>query len=558
EGSDYCKLFEQYEPKEIGRQRYIESIIEGQSPSFGYVVLANLMASNYINTIITTNFDDLIYSACTSYTSIRPIVFAYGILASEMRITAQRPKILKLHGDYLYSTLKNTDSETAWQDPNMSRQLTQVLSEYGLIVTGYSGGDKSVMDTLSQISEKNDLYWCIFRGSEPGDAVKELLEAKGGFLIEIDGFDEMMNEVRHIVGFDVGKMLGSIQERQDAMIEKLKTFVPLYSVDILSEIVKALQEQAQQVSKEQERIRKIQGLDHFTKALQAEDAGDFAKAEELYRMAIELDPKDASAYYNLSLLLSDNPNRNDEAENAIRKAIELDPKDAYAYINLGNILYSDVARLDEAEAAYRKAIELNPKDADAYINLGTVLYRDVGRLDEAEAAYRKAIELDPKNIKAYSNLGFLLYQKTNRYDEAEEVARKALDLEPRDAYSNGTLVTVLRLKGRNTEARSLAEKWVQLDPQNFFPAMALASVHKELENQAESAQYAAQARQLIEPDDWYNLACLESISGNTDLALEKLKEAAKKPGFNHEWAKLDPDLQWIRDDPRFSELLSQG
>ena len=92
EGSDYGKLFEQFEPKEIGRQRYIESIIEGQEPSFGYVVLANLMASNYVNTIITTNFDDLVYSACTSYTAMRPIVYAYGVLASEMRITAERSK----------------------------------------------------------------------------------------------------------------------------------------------------------------------------------------------------------------------------------------------------------------------------------------------------------------------------------------------------------------------------------------------------------------------------------------------------------------------------------
>src|SRR3954468_6603969 len=27
DGSEYCKLFEKFEPKEIGRQRYIESII---------------------------------------------------------------------------------------------------------------------------------------------------------------------------------------------------------------------------------------------------------------------------------------------------------------------------------------------------------------------------------------------------------------------------------------------------------------------------------------------------------------------------------------------------
>src|SRR3989304_8295501 len=38
-GSEYSKLFEKYEPKEIGRQRYIEAIIAGRTPSFGYGVL---------------------------------------------------------------------------------------------------------------------------------------------------------------------------------------------------------------------------------------------------------------------------------------------------------------------------------------------------------------------------------------------------------------------------------------------------------------------------------------------------------------------------------------
>ena len=174
------------------------------------------MASNYVTTIITTNFDDLVYGACTSYTGIRPIVYAYGVLASEMRITAQRPKILKLHGDYLYSALKNTFSEVGFQDPNMARQLSQVINEYGLVVVGYSGEDRSVMDILSKISKENDLYWCVMRGSDPAEPVMELLNKKNGVIVEIQGFDEMMNEIRQTVGFDVGKMFGSIQDRRDA------------------------------------------------------------------------------------------------------------------------------------------------------------------------------------------------------------------------------------------------------------------------------------------------------------------------------------------------------
>jgi protein O-mannosyl-transferase len=622
EGGEYRSLFEQYEPKEIGRQRYIESIIEGREPSFGYVVLANLMASNYTNTIITTNFDDLVYSACTSYTGIRPIVYAYGVMASEMRITAQRPKILKLHGDYLYSTLKNTDSEIAEQDPNMARQLTQVLNEYGLIVAGYSGGDESIMEILSKISERNDLYWCIRRGDEPSDVVTKLIADKGGFIVEIQGFDEMMDEIRPIVGFDVGKMLGSIQERQDQMIEKLKSFAPRYSADILSETVEALQKQA---SQEQEQIKKIQSLDFFTKALKAQKARDFKQAEDLYRKAIELnpdapsyinlgsvlsedkaryseaeaayrkaielDPNIAAAYYNFGTILAKDETRYSEAEAAYRKAIELDPNYARAfnnlgtmlakgethhteaeaafrkaielnpnyagaYYNLGNLLFKDETRHSEAEAAYRKAIELDPDDAAAYYNLGYVLAKDETRHSEAEAAFRKAIELDPNDAGAFNNLGAILAKDT-RHSEAEAAFRKAIELDPNDVSPYKSLVMLLRLQDKEVESVPFAERWLQLDSQSADPLLALAAIHKKLRHEIESNEYAARARELIKPDDWYTLACLESVCGNTDAAIGNLKRAAQKDSFNPKWAKGDPDLEWIRDDPRFGEIVGR-
>ncbi|HEY0077517.1 MAG TPA: tetratricopeptide repeat protein [Pyrinomonadaceae bacterium] len=413
DGNEYCKFFEQFEPKEIGRQRYIESIIEGRDPSFGYVVLANLMANEYINTIITTNFDDLVYSACTSYTAIRPIVYAYGVLASEMRITAQRPKILKLHGDYLYSTIKNTNSETAAQDPNMARQLMQVLNEYGLIVVGYSGGDKSVMDILSQFSERNDLYWCVMRGEEPNDAVKKLLRDKGGFLVEIEGFDKMMNEIRRIVEFDVHKMVGSIQERQTQMIENFKKFETNYSADILSDIVVAVKEQPAQKAES----AAVQSVDFFTRALKAEDAGDFVEAEKLYRKVIELDANYAFAYNNLGVLLTKDFNQRAEAEALYRKSIELDADNATVYNNLGILLAKDSNRHAEAEALYRKSIELDANNAPAYYNLGC-LESLRGNIDAAIENLRRAVEIDSSKLDlAKSDSDFDAIRSDPRFKE---------------------------------------------------------------------------------------------------------------------------------------------
>lgn len=515
DGSEYCKCFERFEPKEIGRQRYIEKIIEKAAPSFGYVVLANLMASEHINTIITTNFDDLVYSACTTFTGLRPIVYAYGLLASEMRFTAKRPKILKLHGDYLYSTLKNTDSELDSQDPNMIRQVRQVLSEYGLIVVGYGGGDESVMKVLSDISERNDLYWCIHRGAKINADVEKLLRDKRGYLVEIDGFDEMMNEVRRVVEFDVKKMLGSIEERQNQIIEHFKKFDLQYSAKILGDVVDA----AREPEKKDSENKKITALDLFIKAYSAQEAKDFSKAEELYR-----------------------------------KAIELDPDDAFAYNNLGNSL-KNLKRYDEAEEFYRKAIEINPNNALVYYNLGITL-DELRRYGEAEIVLRKAIELDPNYAIAYNNLGITL-RNLKHYDEAEELYRKAIELDPNNVFPYNNLTLVLRLLGREMEALTFAEIAHKLDTNSPILPLALASIHKKLGHQTESSQYAAQARELFKPDDWYNLACLESICGNTNVAIENLRRAAEQPQFNPDWARRDPDFEWIRDDPRFKEIVGE-
>ena len=547
DGSEYCKCFERFEPKEIGRQRYIEKIIEKAAPSFGYVVLANLMASEHINTIITTNFDDLVYSACTTFTGLRPIVYAYGVLASEMRFTTKRPKILKLHGDYLYSTLKNTDSELDSQDPNMIRQVRQVLSEYGLIVVGYGGGDESVMKVLSDISERNDLYWCIHRGAKINADVEKLLRDKRGYLVEIDGFDEMMNEVRRVVEFDVKKMVGSIEERRNQIIKLLEKFESQYSMEILGEIVNAAKEPAKNDSED----KKITALDFAVRAYKANEAKDFSQAEKLYRQAIELNPNYALAYTNLGSTLND-LQRYDEAEIMLRKAIELDPNNSLAHNNLGNSLYN-LKRYDEAEELFRKAMVLDPNNAFAYDNLGSTL-NNLKRYDKAEELYRKAIALDPNNAFAYNNLGSML-RDLERYEEAEIVLRKAIELDPNFAFAYNNLTLVLRLIGREMEVLTFAEIAHKFAPNSSNNLLALAAIHKKLGHQTESSQYAAQCRELGKPDDWYNLTCLESVCGNTDAAIENLRRAAEQPQFNPDWARRDPDLEWIRDDPRFKEIV---
>lgn len=53
----------------------------------------------------------------------------------------------------------------------------------------------------------------------------------------------------------------------------------------------------------------------------------------------------------------------------------------------------------------------------------------------------------------------------------------------------------------------------------------------------------------------YNLACLESLTGRTDDALRHLREAIDASERFRDYAKGDSDLDAIRDEPEFAEIV---
>jgi tetratricopeptide (TPR) repeat protein len=280
---------------------------------------------------------------------------------------------------------------------------------------------------------------------------------------------------------------------------------------------------------------------------------NFIEAETLYHKAIELNPEYLYAYNNLGILLN-KLKRYAEAEAAFYEAIKLDPKDGAIYDNLGNLL-SDSLRYEEAEGAYHKAIELNPVSESTYYNLGLLL-GEQKKYKEAEASYRKAIEINPAYVNSYNNLGLLLNAQ-NRHVEAEMIYRNLVELEEKNNNAKYLLAKTLRKLNREDEAIEVLLAMSSVEAEYYLGYLELGSIQKTKGNSAETHRYLDLARPLIVKDDqyWYNLTCVESILGNADLAFDNLRKAAIESSFNHIWSWEDPDLQWIRDDPRFVEIV---
>jgi tetratricopeptide (TPR) repeat protein len=415
---EYGCLFEKAFDTKAGRQRFIENICSQNpltqkvvQPSFGYVILADLLLRNYVNAILTTNFDDLVYISSTTFTGNRPIVYAYGILASEMKMLSSHSKVLKLHGDYLYSNIVNTGDEMSKQSQalkepyndikeaisslNMERQVRTVFDNFGVVVIGYSGGDKTVMELLDNVSRDNGFYWCYVKGDNPNEEVCNLVKSKNGKFIEIEGFDALMKGISDVTEFSLDELLKSIDERKEKLKEAYIKFDQKYSKESLKDYAEELKEDVKENLNE-----KLSANDYFIMGYEESDKTNYSLAEKYYRESIRLNPHNAFVYTNLGYLLYRNNKNLDEAKVLYKKAIEIDPNDYIAYNNLGNLLAKDESRFIDAELAYNKAIEINPNFASAYFNLACLrsLSRKEENKDEAFKLLKKTVELDSKHI----------------------------------------------------------------------------------------------------------------------------------------------------------------
>jgi len=165
--SEYSLLFSHSCPDVDARQGFIENICSGCEPGPGYIYLASLENAGYFKTFLTTNFDDLIHDALYRYGGAKPIVCAFDSQVASVRPVGPRPKVLKLHGDFLYNNIRAVSSEVGRLDSNMQDKFEATCKNYGLIVIGYGGQDQSVMAPIRTMLHHQDclkhgIHWCVF------------------------------------------------------------------------------------------------------------------------------------------------------------------------------------------------------------------------------------------------------------------------------------------------------------------------------------------------------------------------------------------------------------
>lgn len=234
---EYALLFEALYDQPSLRREYIETCLEHACPSWGYIYLVRLLEKGVFNTVFTTNFDDLLNESCYLFSSnVRPIVCAQDSSIRSMRITSKRPKIIKLHGDFLFDSIKNTLRELESLESNMRDKFRQYAGEFGMIFVGYSGRDRSIMDTLDALlrAEANfphGIYWCVRYGAELPEKVDLLRRFPKFHVVEISSFDEFFASLHASMELGPHPLFDSPYTAVSTRLQKLLQRLPIPSGD---------------------------------------------------------------------------------------------------------------------------------------------------------------------------------------------------------------------------------------------------------------------------------------------------------------------------------------
>jgi Tfp pilus assembly protein PilF len=146
-------------------------------------------------------------------------------------------------------------------------------------------------------------------------------------------------------------------------------------------------------------------------------ANAYPKSKAAALKAIQLDPQSAEAHTALAVNKANYEWDWAGAENEFKLALQLNPKYATAYHRY-SLFLPILGRMDEAIAAAKKAQELDPLSLIINENVGDVL-RLAKRDDEAERQLLKTIELDPNFSVAHHTLA-RVYDAKGMYEKAIE------------------------------------------------------------------------------------------------------------------------------------------
>ena len=251
------------------------------------------------------------------------------------------------------------------------------------------------------------------------------------------------------------------------------------------------------------------------------------------------------------------------------RAIELDPGFAVAYAGLANVcgLYfewheREARWIEKGLAASEKALELSPNLPEALSARARIFYAQKD-YEKAARLAEQAVALKPDCDGAYYMLG-RAYFASDKWEQAAAIAPRAVEASGDDYNVYIPFVNALSRLGRAEGAAELRgmqqqtlRRHLETVPEDVRARILRASLFASTGDKDQAVREIRRALEL-RPDDTnilYNAACVYGVLEEKAEALALLRRLKEAGILNADWARRDPDLACLHQDPEFLALI---
>jgi DNA-binding winged helix-turn-helix (wHTH) protein/TolB-like protein len=284
---------------------------------------------------------------------------------------------------------------------------------------------------------------------------------------------------------------------------------------------------------------------------------DTDRSIELFRQAIELDPKYAMAYAGLSdvymrLRLFGVPPADflPKSRAAVMKALELDETVAYAHSMLGRIAYQYDWDFSRAEREYARARELDPKLTHAWFGSLLLILNHPKEAEAEQIAFEQFLPFS-QSINLAQHFYF-----TGQYDRVVDNLNAKLAASPGNAPLHEWIGLAYEQQGRSQQALEEFQKAISLsDGVDGLGSLGHFYAMSGKKDEAQKIlQQIDEVRQhlYISP---YQKAVIYAALGKSDQALAEIAKAYNERSLLPTSVRFDPRLKELRSDPRFQDFL---
>jgi TolB-like protein/Tfp pilus assembly protein PilF len=242
------------------------------------------------------------------------------------------------------------------------------------------------------------------------------------------------------------------------------------------------------------------------------------------------------------------------AKKAALKALQIDASLAEAQVSLATVSFNYDRDWPSAASGLENAIERNPTYATAYQRYSLYLIA-MGRLKESVDQVNRAREIDPLSISINFSLGRRLYM-AREYDHAIEQLRNTLEMDSSYDLAHCVLGQAYEQKGQYAEAVSEFQKALEISPNSPLVISALGHAYavSGMKEEAESSLtnlMEQSKRRYVSP---FYVAIIYAGLSEHEKALDWLEKAYRYRSNGLVFLKVDPDLDSLRNQPRFQDL----